>query len=324
MKDERGFALLTVMLVLTLLTVVVIELAVAMRLEAAMSRSFKEQLLALHLAEAGVHQAIREIQSEGSIQATGADGQLAFYRVASSGAPTATRLPALPRTRVPLGRGEFSYRISDEEGRLNVNSAPTPHVDRLLQALGVEKRARDTILDALEDWKDADDLHRMNGAESADYYLRLPVPYRARNAPLQDTAELLQIRGVTSPLYHGHADRPGLAHLVTVLGRRAVNINTAAAPVLASVGLSNAEIADVVQSRAQAPFTTVPGRFSGRGLTVGSATFRIVGEGWVGGVRKASVLAVVQWRGARGAATSNSSRSAAGLVTLMWRAEDHR
>lgn len=323
MKDERGFALLTVMLVLTLLTVVVIELAVAMRLEAAMSRSFKEQLLALHLAEAGVHQAIREIQSEASVQAIDADGQLAFYRVASSSALDATRLPALPRIRVPLGRGQFSYRISDEEARLNVNSAPTPHLDRLLRAMGVEKQARDTILDAVEDWKDADDLHRMNGAESADYYLRLPVPYRARNAALQDTAELLQIRGITPTLYHGHADRPGLDHLVTVFGRNAVNINTAAAPVLASLGLSNAEIADIVQSRAQAPFTTVPGRFGGRGLTVGSATFRIVAEGWVGGVRKAGVLAILQWRGERGAATSSSVRSAR-LVTLMWRAEDDR
>jgi type II secretory pathway component PulK len=46
MRSERGFALLGVMLVVALLTVVVQELAVAMRLEASAGRSFREELLA--------------------------------------------------------------------------------------------------------------------------------------------------------------------------------------------------------------------------------------------------------------------------------------
>jgi hypothetical protein len=40
-KSERGFALMGVMLVVALLTVVVLELAVAMRLEASAGRSFR-------------------------------------------------------------------------------------------------------------------------------------------------------------------------------------------------------------------------------------------------------------------------------------------
>ncbi len=54
MRDERGFALLSVMLVLTLLSVIVIEFAVEARLEAAMVRSYRDGVLSAHLAEAGV------------------------------------------------------------------------------------------------------------------------------------------------------------------------------------------------------------------------------------------------------------------------------
>ena len=52
--DQSGFALLAVTLVLALLGVVVTELAFSMRLEAAMVRSYKDAILARHLAEAGI------------------------------------------------------------------------------------------------------------------------------------------------------------------------------------------------------------------------------------------------------------------------------
>ena len=64
------------------------------------------------------------------------------------------------------------------------------------QAAQSVQQAGDIINDSLRGWKDADELHRLNGAES-DFYLKLPVPYRARNGARQDTAELLQISGVT-------------------------------------------------------------------------------------------------------------------------------
>ncbi len=318
MKGERGFALLSVMLVLTVLSVVVTEFAFSMRLEASMSRSFKEGLLAQHLAEAAVQQAIREILSQAPIHGVDETGALVFYR-AAPGSLLPTRLPALPRVRVPFGPGEFSYRITDEESRINLNTASRERLDRLLRALGLDRQAHDIVTDSLEDWKDADDLHRINGAESEDYYLKLAVPYRARNAPLQDAAELLQIRGVTRELYLGKDDQPGLADLVTVFGRDTVNLNTAPAPVLAALGLSDAEVADIVQARARTPYTALPGRFAGRGLGVGSATFRIEGEGWVDGVRKARILAIVQRRAAQSASAPSGGLAPLGVATLSWR-----
>ncbi|HYB71541.1 MAG TPA: hypothetical protein VEH80_12750, partial [Candidatus Bathyarchaeia archaeon] len=293
MKRERGFALLGVMLVVALLTVVVLELALAMRLEASASGSFREELQATHLAEAALQQALREVVAQAPIQAVDGSGTLQFFRIVP-GSTVPERLPALARERVPFGSGQFSYRLSDEEARLNLNTASPDRMARLLQALGVERKTRDVIVDSIQDWKDPDDLPRANGAESADYYLTLPVPYRARNARIQDPTELLQIRGVTRELYLGHDGQPGLAETTTVFGREFVNLNTAPAAVLSALGLAEAEIGEVLKQRAGAPYTVVPARFTTRALAVGSATFRIEAEGWVAGAPRARIVAIVQ------------------------------
>lgn len=323
MRSERGFALLGVMLVVGLLTVVVLELTVAMRLEASAGRSFKDQLVASHLAEAAVQQALQEVASQAPIPAVDERGGVVFHRVVPGSALPA-RLPLLRRERVPFGAGEFSYRITDEQARLNLNTAPPTRLGRLLQALGLDRRERDVVVDSLQDWKDADDLAHANGAESEDYYLRLPVPHHARNAPLQDVAELRQIRGVTRELYEGREGRPGLAELTTVFGRDAVNINTAPAPVLAALGLSEAEITDVVQTRVRAPYVVLPGRFAARGLGVGSQIFRVEAEGWVGGVRQARIVAIVQRQAPRPADAAPDDLAAFGLVLLTWREGEDR
>jgi general secretion pathway protein K len=309
MSGERGFVLVATLLVLTLLGVVVTELAFSARLEASMVRSYRDGVLARHLAEAAVQQALREIATPSQVAALDPSGQLVFYR-ALPGQTTPSALPALPRARVALGPGDFSYRLADESARLALNLG-TDRLGRLLEALGVKRAERDIITDSVQDWRDADELHRLHGAES-DFYLALPVPYRARNGNIQDAAELLQIRGVTPELYAGAGDRPGLRELVTAAAVSTVNLNTASPLVLKAVGLSDAEIADVVQTRARVPYPSVPGRFAGRGLAVGSSVFRIEAEGRIAGVVRSRVVAIVQ-RGRRNAPLEAS--------ILSWRPE---
>ena len=310
MRRDRGFVLIAVLLALTLLAVIVTELAFSARLEASMVRSYRDGVLARHLAEAAVQQAIREIATPAQVAGLDEAGQLVFYRVLP-GQTTPTRLPALPRVRVALGAGEFSYRLADESARLGLNAAVPSRFARLLDALKVDATERDIIVDSLQDWRDADELHRLHGAES-QFYLAMPVPYRARNANLQDAAELLQIRGVTPELFRGARNRPGLRDLVTAAAVSTVNLNTASPLVLKALGLSEAEIADVVQTRARAPYPSVPGRFAGRGLAVGSSVFRIEAQGRIDGVVRSRLVAVVQ-RGRRDAPLE--------ATILSWRPE---
>src|SRR5919109_578377 len=288
--DRRGFALVAVLLVLAVLGVLGAEFAYSMRLEATSVRSFKDALIAGHLAEAAVEQAIREIAGNVAFVATDDDGALTFYT------RERTALPRLARANVPLGGGHFTYRVTDEESRLNLNAATPDRVERLLQALGVDKIERDKINDSLQDWRDANEEHRLNGAESEDTYLQLPLAYRSKNAALDSITELLQIKGVTPAIFHGTADKPGLAAYVTVKSPGQVNLNTAPCIVLKALGLGDAECTAIDHGRRNGPYPTVPGQFGGRGLGTTTRTFRIEAEGLVGGEVRARLTAIVQRR----------------------------
>jgi general secretion pathway protein K len=288
MSDDRGFALLAVLLVLALLVAIGGEFAYSMRLEAAAVRGYKAAVAGGFLAEAAFEQAVREIVGQGQYVAIDEDGQLTFFRADRQ------PVPRLPRQRVALGEGHFSYRILDEEGRLNVNTASPDRVIRLLDVLGVDRRERDVIGDSLQDWRDANEEHRLNGAESEDHYLKLPRPYRAKNANLDSVRELLQVRGITPAIYNGADGQVGLADLTTAKTTGQVNINTAPAPVLQALGLSQAETSEIEQARRQTPYTQVPPRFGGRGLAATTRTFRIEAEGWVGGKMAGRLTAIVQ------------------------------
>jgi general secretion pathway protein K len=286
---ERGFALIAVLLVLAMLGVVGAEFAYSMRLEATSVRAYKEGIIGTHLAEAAIAQATREIVADFDFACAGEDRQVTFYT------KDGRVLPRLARQQVAFGGGEFAYTIDDEERLLNVNISPPDRLDRLLRNLGIEKATRDTINDSIQDWRDANDEHRVNGAESEDTYLKLAVPYRARNGALESITELLQIKGVTPALYHGIEGKPGLAAAVTVRSPGQVNLNTADPVVLRALNFSEAEISQVIQTRRDGCYTNV-GQFGGRGLILTSRTFRVKAEALVDGRVAARVTAVLQKR----------------------------
>ena len=309
--SERGFALIAVLLVLAFVAVIGAEFAYSMRLEATAARVYKETLIAGHLAEAGLEQAIRELVAEFAFVGLGdnrqaeaeADCPLAFY------SRERLVIKRLPHRNVPLGAGQFSYCISDEEARFNLNTATADRLGRLLEGTGLEKQERDAIIDALQDWRDPNEEHRLNGAESEDTYLKLPVPYRSKNANLDSLAELTQLKGVTSKLLDGEDGRPGLNSLVTVKTPGQINLNTARREVLRALNISDAELNEIEQQRRLGPYATVPPRFAGRGLTVTSRTFRIEAQGLVDGQVRARLTAIVQ---------KGSDANSEGVAVLEW------
>jgi hypothetical protein len=92
------------------------------------------------------------------------------------------------------------------------------------------------IVDSILDWRDADELHRLNRAES-DYCLALPSP-TAQERRLRQRGRVLQVRGMTREILYGRPESPGLAEYLTVWTRRGLNVNTVSAPVLRAVGLA--------------------------------------------------------------------------------------
>ena len=195
-----------------------------------------------------------------------------------------------------LAGGQYSYRITDEAARININSAPPARLDRLLQLLDIDKQERDVIVDSIQDWRDDNEEHRLSGAESDDHYLTLPVPYRARNANIESINELLQIKGITPALFHGTPERPGLADLVTVVGEGQVNINinTASKLVLSATGPVRGRDPRDPGHAPRGALHHVPGRFSARGLIAATRTYRIEAIGIIDGKPRARLTAIVE------------------------------
>jgi general secretion pathway protein K len=292
-RDRRGFALIAVLLVLALLGVIGAEFAFSMRLEASAVQAYKDAVIGAHLAEAGIQQAIRELVADVRFVVACEDRPLTLHKADGS------LLPALPRVDVPLGAGTFSYAITDENARLNVNTAQPAQVDRLLQNLDMDKAERDAIVASIQDWRDPNEEYRLSGAESEDTYLKREVPYRSRNGNLDSVRELLQIKGITPELFEK------LSRHVAVKSGGQPNINTASAEVLRASGLSEAEVTLIQQTRCTIPYIALPGQFGARGLGVATQTFRIEAEGKIGGRVGARIRAVVQrQQGGTGAAVA--------------------
>lgn len=304
--SDAGVALIVVLLLLALLLAIVGEFAQAMRLEAVAATNFRSALSETWLAEAGYQRAVAEILPDALSHELDVNGALAFRR---------TRLgtPTVPtRLNLRIDPGHLSYRLTDESARLNLNRATRDELDRLLDGAGVEKTDRDVIIDSIQDWRDPNEEHRLNGAES-DYYLALPVPYRSKNADFDSIDELLQVRGVTRELLYGRAQTPGLAEHLTVFGTGGINVNTASPVVLRARGYAPAEVDLIVGRRPWANATEIPGALRRGNLATRSDLFRI--EAWGGSeAPNGRVLtAVVQ----RQAATAQVR-----VVPLAWRWSD--
>jgi type II secretory pathway component PulK len=301
--EERGLALVIVLLVLSLLLTIAGEFALAMRLEGTTTLNFRASVASAYLAEAAYQRARVELGAEAIAHELDPQGQLVFRRSRTD--------PPKPVARqdIALGPGRFSYRITDEDSRLNLNSASREQLMRLLQELGVDRQAQDVIADSILDWKDANEEHRLNGAES-DYYLALPVPYKSKNANFDSVEELLQVRGVTSEIFYGTQDVApgkcrGLVDCLTVAGSGAINVNTASDTVLAALGYAQVQIDLLKQGRQGHPYFGTgandlpPGVPRLGTLTHRSSSFRIEATGEVPGQGRRTLRVIVQRQSGR-------------------------
>ncbi len=286
-RDERGLALVIVLLVLSLLLAIAGEFALAMRLEGTTTLNFRAAVAAGYLAQAAYQRAVAEVAPDATAQHLDETGLLVFRRSRNETGK------APDRRDIALGTGRFSYRITDEEARLNLNRMSPEQLHRLLTELGVEREARDVIVDSIQDWRDANEEHRLNGAES-DYYLALPVPYRSKNADFDSVEELRQVRGVTPQVFYGAAEKPGLVEYLTVAGSGRVNLNTTSDLVLRTLGLAQAEVDLCKAGRPYLNPNDMNQRCRQVAPQVTSSSFRIEATGEVPGQARRTLQAVVQ------------------------------
>jgi general secretion pathway protein K len=150
-----------------------------------------------------------------------------------------------PLDSTDLGGGVWCTAAEEEAGtRLDLNGATPEAIGQLL--------GNDSLADALLDWRDPDDVPRPRGAEREWYAGR--GRRTPRNGPLADPAELRWVRGFDG------ATVQRLEPLLTTSGEVRVDLNAAAAAVLASLpGLDAQAVAVIVGRRASAPLRSIDG-----------------------------------------------------------------
>lgn len=229
-NEMGGVALILIVWVLVVLTAIVGEFAYTMRTEVNITRNFKEEEEAYQFALAGVEQAKLELLSvnNSGIMYLDKKGMLMFGDEEEK-----------PSRKGDFGKGSFEYKITDEDGKLNINTATEGQLKVLFHDSGVDITDVDIIVDSIFDWKDNNDLHRLNGAEE-DYYQSLDNPYSSKDGPFSTVEELLLIKGITNDILYGSKDKEeedgeyysGVAKYLTVYGSNRININTASETVL--------------------------------------------------------------------------------------------
>ncbi len=239
-RRQRGIAVLTAMLVVTIATVLAIEIAWDTALDLRRTESLfardQAQLYGLG-AEAYAATLLEDALFNQS-------GNTAIY----SRTDDATACGGFAFT---LDEGGMTGGVCDLQARFNLNNLVTADGERdplvmqqfrrLLAAvstvdetLDIDAVTADTIVESAADWIDPDTSADFNGAEDDTYTSGQP-PYRAANFWFTSVSELRAVRGVSDEIFLALA--PYLAALPVTGGQPTrINVNTAAVPVLMSLG----------------------------------------------------------------------------------------
>ena len=217
-------ALVLVLWFVALLSILAIGFSRSVRTEIKIAHNLMEDMRDRHLAEAavqmGIHKLLKSDQDEFPSLVSGVSKGFLFD-----------------------GR-ELSYAIQDERGKVDLNQAPDELLLNLLQIAGVEDSQASGILDAIADWRDDNDLRRLNGAELADYE-EAGLKAVPSNRAFVSIAELQQVIGIDTELYNS------LKPNITVHGyNEQINPQSAPEKVLEALPeVSTAEIDEIIAAR---------------------------------------------------------------------------
>jgi general secretion pathway protein K len=193
LPKQRGVALILVLWVTILLTVIAGSFAFAMRTDMMVVQSSVATSRAEAAANAGVHRALLELfKPPSDAERWQADGQVHEFTLAGA---------------------KIAVSALDESGKIDINTAATELLKGLFVSAGLKDEEATALVDAVQDWRDADDLRRPNGAEEPEYRAA-GLKYKPANAPFQTIEELQLVLGMKPEIYHR------IAGIITVYSRQ--------------------------------------------------------------------------------------------------------
>lgn len=178
-NKQKGIALVLVLWMLALLTIMATGYSRMMRTETMLTANLVRSAQANALAEAGINQAIIELFKPVPEKTWKADG---------------TNYEYLFNDQV------INIQIHAEIGKIDLNTAHTELLYNLLKSANETEDDTLSLLQAILDWRDKDNLVRKHGAEDTDYK-NIGLEYGAKDGSFNSIDELLLVKGFTSAFY---------------------------------------------------------------------------------------------------------------------------
>ncbi len=315
---QRGFVLITLLIVIALLFPVVITFYSKTQINLLQASNFRDTIQAVRMARSGVEAVSGVLRADD-------DTYDAFMDKWALGFPT-----------LMINDEKIDITVTDEDGKLNINmlvgTEGEVNQEFAARLRGIVKRlgGKEDIVNALIDWMDPDDIVTDPGGAEDEHYKELG--YGPKNGPIDSLDELRMVKGFDEDLLVGR----GLLKLLTVAPTDGkLNINTAPAELLRDLGASEGSkdktgkvtkaqeglrdglVEEIVKYREREPFTAVADVANAIGVTqalvkmieplvkVNSSFFSVTIKGKVGKIRKDvtavlkrenKIITVISWR----------------------------
>lgn len=285
-RNRRGVAMLAAMWLILGISIVALQFALSGK---------ERRVLALAAADRGQGRGIA-LAALANVQAQ--LDQAARSPASSNAALAATRsgdpwmgVDSIYSGTVTLDGHEVAIRARDLGARVNINTANLDQLRLLFQAVLLDAGLTEKLIQRVLDWRDVDDLPRLNSAER-DAYLKAGALVLPANRPFRDVAELAMVDGMTPEIL------ARLAPYLRVYGQASVNLNSAPEPVLRSIpGMTPQILSNVLAQRSRgmriaSVASVVPGAAAGGRGNAGAVIAGQIGSVAVVDTREVEVTIV--------------------------------
>ncbi|MEM9989131.1 MAG: hypothetical protein AAF723_06385 [Pseudomonadota bacterium] len=176
-KHQRGAALIMVLWTSLLVSLILSVILLRTRSEAEITRAQLER-----------------VQSQATMEGA---ALYAAYRMMRS----RRNEQVLPFT-VELGGQQVTVRLSPQMQKIDINLASEASLRDFFLQGGMERAAAEGLAARIADWRDADDLTRINGAERGDYLMSAGP----RNGPFLSVQELTLVKDLPEGFFEAYGE----------------------------------------------------------------------------------------------------------------------
>lgn len=210
---RRAVVLIITLWIVVVLMVLATSLAFDVQVNSKLALLQKQQIQATYLARSAVAAGMTHLQNDLLIEY--AENPNQRYDAYSD----VWAQPWRRRNEKPteLGPGTFTFEVTDEDSKININFASFNILKGMLEFYGYESPESDEVAAAIIDWRDPDDtLFLEPTLYENEFYSGFDgtrderpnaqpalLPYQSRNEPFLCVEELLDVYGITPQDFYG-------------------------------------------------------------------------------------------------------------------------